>query len=164
MNKRDVMKADGSCHSLFDLPCPCKVLEWKWKIKHLYQCGVTWVAFMGKIVFKQTGAVSGSGMWTAESHINCLLLGSSRPLPSLLTLSRHTHTDRDADLIVYHTCDLLGWGLWELGQTRVAGKGQQTVSSSGPWWEMFGVGEGCRLISLACFLRVNLRYIFIKKI
>lgn len=44
----------------------------------------------------------------------------------------HTNTDLGADLIVYHTCDLLGWGLWELGQTRVAGKGQQTVSSSRP--------------------------------
>lgn len=77
--------------------------------------------------------------------------------------TEQTHTDRDADLIVYHTCDLLGWGLWELGQTRVAGKGQHTVSSSRPRWEMFGVGEGCRLISLACFLHVNLCYILIKK-
>lgn len=32
-----------------------------------------------------------------------------------------------------------GGGLWELGRTRVAGEGQQTVSYSRPWWEMLGV-------------------------
>lgn len=136
MNKRDVMKADGSSHCLFDLPCPSKVRE-----PLLMRCDVGWIYV--KTFSSNRQELSALWVWAAESHINCPLPDSSRPLPSRyppLTLSRHTHTDDDLTwLCATHVISLGGGGLWELARTRVAGEGQQTVSNSRPWWEMLGV-------------------------
>lgn len=92
-----------------------------------------------KIVFEQTGAVCAvtgnvGGTLTVPCPTHHGLCHHVTPL----TLSTHTHRWWP-DLIMCHTCDFLGGGLWELGRTRVAGEGQQTVSNSRPWWEMLGL-------------------------
>lgn len=130
MNKRDVMKADGSSHCLFDLPCPSKVREplpppHENQAPLLMRCDVGWIYVKKLSSHRQELSVLWSGM--------CPLPDSSRPLPSRYPPPL-THRWWP-DLIMCHTCDFLWGGLWELAQTRVAGEGQQTVSNSRPWWE-----------------------------
>lgn len=146
MNKRDVMKADGSSHCLFDLPCPSKVREplppppsHENRAPLLMRCDVGWIYVKKLSSNRQEPSVLWSGMWAAESHINCPLADSSRPLPSRYPPSRwaDTHTDDDLTwLFATHVISLggvVGVGADSCGWWRSA-DGQQLRALMGNAW------------------------------
>lgn len=156
MNKRDVMKADGSSHSLFDLPCPSKVREpfalHESRAPLLMRCYVGWIN--GERNCLQT---DGSCL-CCDRECGRLSRTLTVPWPTRHGLCHHVppptlsrHTDDDLTwLCATHVISLGGGWLWELVRTRAAGEGQQTVSNSRPGWEMLGVRRPVAFLHVLC--------------
>lgn len=105
-----------------------------------------------KIVFKQELSVLWSGTWTAETHINCPLPDSSRPLPSRYPPSRwaDTHTDDDLTWLCATHVISLGGGCGSWGRLVLLVKVSRRSATPGPDGKCLVWGDGW-LLNLASF-------------
>lgn len=161
MNKRDVMKADGSSHCLFDLPCPSKVHEPPpWKPSTFIN--VLWreLNLCEKIGIKQTEAVCAvTGNLSRTLTVPCPTRHGLCHHVTPLTLSRHTHRWWP-DLIMCHTRDFLGGGCGSWGGLVLLVKVSRRSATPGPDGKclVWGGGWLLNLASFGMFVQQTLTY------